>query len=220
MSATPLIFDLDGTLVDSVYLHAAAFQRALFERGIRVPTYEVHKRIGMTGELLLHAINEAFNLRLSDAALLEIDTLHASHYKELRAFARAVPGATELWPLLKDRDIPFAIATSAGPDDAKELCELVNYPQDGILITKETPAKSKPAPGSFERAAKKLHVDLKDAIIVGDSVWDMLSSRRARSLGIGVLTGGYGREELEAAGAFRVYNDIADMSRKLDELGL
>lgn len=220
MPATPLIFDLDGTLVDSVYLHVAAFQRALCEAHVDIPLYEVHKRVGMTGELMLHALSDAFDLRLDQAQITAIDAAHTRYYRELNGCARPVPGARDVWQALDARDVPYAVVTSAGKEDADDLLAAIAYPKGAIAITKDDDAPSKPAPDAFERAARRLHVPLKEAIIVGDSVWDMMASRRARALGIGVLTGGYGQQELEAAGAFRVYRDIADMTKKLDELGL
>ncbi len=134
--------------------------------------------------------------------------------------AQALPGAVDLWQILEARKIPWAIATSAEPQDANVLLEKLHLPENAVVVTQAEATASKPAPQPFEAAAKKLRVDIEDSLVVGDAVWDVLASRRAGAFGIGVLTGGYGREELTAAGAYRVYNDVGEMGRRLSELGL
>lgn len=216
----PLIFDLDGTLVDSVYLHVAAFQRAFWQFGAVAPYFEIHRRIGMGSDRLLKSLNEALGLGLDEADLAQIQSLHAAAYAKTRETSTALPGARDIWRILENRGVDFAIASSASPEDAASFLELVGYPPGAPLITGADHASSKPAPGPFELAAQKLGVHLKDSIVVGDSVWDMLASRRAGALGVGVLSGGYAQQELSTAGAFRVYADIRDLGAKLEELGL
>jgi phosphoglycolate phosphatase-like HAD superfamily hydrolase len=92
---------------------------------------------------------------------------------------------------------------------------------DGVpLVTRDQVAHAKPDPDLFVAAAERLGVDVTQAMVVGDSVWDLLAARRAGAMGIGLLSGGYGREELERAGAFRVYEDPADLLTHLDEVGV
>ena len=93
-------------------------------------------------------------------------------------------------------------------------------PGGGPVVTRDQVARAKPDPDLFLAAAERLGVDVTDSIVVGDSVWDLLAARRARALGVGLLSGGYGQEELERAGAYRVYGDPADLLRHLDEVGV
>lgn len=220
MKASALIFDLDGTLVDSVYEHVAAWHRAFYELGITIPACEVHKRIGMTGSLMISALDDVFSLGLDEEKRVRLKSAHSRIYRENIDRTQPLPGAVDLWRILAERKIPWGIATSAEPQDAKVLLDKLHLPDDAVIVTQEDAKESKPAPEPFEAAAKKLRTRIEDSLIVGDAVWDVLASRRAGAFGIGVLTGGYGREELTAAGAYRVYNDVGEMGRRLGELGL
>ena len=91
---------------------------------------------------------------------------------------------------------------------------------DTVVVTRDQVQHAKPDPDLFLAAAERLHVDIETSIVVGDSVWDLLAARRARALGVGLLSGGYGEDELQRAGAYRVYADPADLLRHLDELGV
>src|SRR5207302_7108936 len=102
-----------------------------------------------------------------------------------------------------------AIGTSGHADTARPVLELLDVPEGVPIVTREQVAHAKPDPDLFLAAADRLGVDVASSVVVGDSVWDLLASRRARALGIGVLSGGYGRDELERAGAYRVYSDPA-----------
>lgn len=215
-----LIFDLDGTLVDSVYEHVAAWHLAFIEHGVTLPAFEYHKRVGMTGSLLVQAVDDAFSLGLTAETRAAIELAEATHYRELRERVQPVPGVLDLWHALATRNVCWAIATSAGPDDAHELLEKIGAPKDAVVVTKAEETKSKPSPEPFAVAARKLGVHLHESIVVGDAVWDMLSSRRAGALGVGVLTGGYSREELVGAGAYRVYANAGELAHRLGELGL
>ncbi|MBV8637710.1 MAG: HAD family hydrolase [Candidatus Eremiobacteraeota bacterium] len=220
MTQPALIFDLDGTLVDSVYEHVVAWHIAFASAGVTLPAFEYHKRIGMTGAMLVSAVSDAFDLNLSQDAKKAIEKRQSDAYHQRIDDARAVPGVDLLWRTLATRNIPCAIATSADPDDAERLLKIAHVPEDTVVVTKRDETESKPSPEPFARAAEKLGVKLRDSIVIGDAVWDMLSSRRAGALGIGVLTGGYSREELVAAGAYRVYENVGEMSRRFAELGL
>jgi phosphoglycolate phosphatase-like HAD superfamily hydrolase len=108
----------------------------------------------------------------------------------------------------------------------KEACQVSHLllrqlaAQHVPVVTRAAVEHAKPDPDLFIEAARRLNVDITDAIVVGDSVWDLLAARRARALGVGLLSGGYGREELGGAGAYRVYEDPADLLRHLDEIGI
>ncbi len=215
-----LIFDLDGTLVDSVYEHVAAWHIAFTSHGITLPAFEYHKRVGMTGAMLVRAVSDAFDLDLSGEVRASIEKAEADEYHKYIDRASAVPGVQLLWRTLEKYKTPWAIATSANPDDAAKLLKIIATPQDAVVVTKNDETESKPSPEPFAKAAEKLGVDVGDSIVIGDAVWDMLSSRRAGALGVGVLTGGYSREELVAAGAYRVYENVGEMARRFSELGL
>ncbi len=220
MDRPALIFDLDGTLIDSVYEHVAAWHIAFAAAGIMIPAFEYHKRVGMTGSALVDAVNDAFDLRLSERERLKIEASHTHEYHKRIDCATPIPGVRDLFDALASRELRWAIATSANPDDAHTLLEKIDCPKDVVLVTKAEGASSKPSPGVFDQAAEKLGVGLAGSMIVGDAVWDMLASRRAGALGIGVLTGGYGRDELVGAGAYRVYQHVGEMAQRFLELGL
>ena len=214
------LFDLDGTLVDSVYEHVTAWHHAFASRGVDIPAFEYHKRIGMTGPAMIDAIVDAFALEFDDAQRQALADAHAAAYRPLRERATPIPGVHDLWRALAQRNVPWAIATSAKPDDTKALLGLIGAPPDAIVVTQESGTASKPSPDIFDAAAQRLGVELRGSFIVGDAVWDMLAARRCGAFGIGVLTGGYGEDELSAAGAYRVYRTAGEMSRRLNELGV
>jgi phosphoglycolate phosphatase-like HAD superfamily hydrolase len=121
---------------------------------------------------------------------------------------------------LSTHDVPWAIATSGSERNARPALALLGLPPDAPLITRDQVRYAKPDPDLFLTAAERIGVDIRDSFVVGDSVWDLLAARRARALGIGLLSGGYGREELLYAGAFRVYEDPRELLVHLDEVGV
>jgi HAD superfamily hydrolase (TIGR01549 family) len=145
---------------------------------------------------------------------------HAQAYKRLAGNVRPLPGAQALLVALSAQEIPWAIATSGREEVARPVLETLGVPPSVPIVTRDQAPYAKPDPDLFLAAANRLGVDAADAIVVGDSVWDLLAARRARSLGVGLLSGGYGRAELEVAGAYRVYDDPADLLRHLDEVGV
>jgi HAD superfamily hydrolase (TIGR01509 family) len=133
---------------------------------------------------------------------------------------RPLPGAEELLGTLSEHGVPWAIATSGLERSASLAREMLSLPADTPMITRDRVRYAKPDPDLFLAAAAAIDVDIADSIVVGDSVWDLMAARRARALGIGLLSGGYGREELIYGGAFRVYEDPADLLAHLDEVGV
>ena len=133
---------------------------------------------------------------------------------------RPLPGAGELLAGLTELRIPWAIATSGAERTAGRARGLLGLPEDVPMVTRDQVRYAKPDPDLFLTAATRIGVDIRDSIVVGDSVWDLLAARRAGALGIGLLSGGYGREELIYAGAFRVYEDPGDLLAHLDEVGV
>ena len=215
-----LLFDLDGTLVDSVYQHVLAWRTALADAGIELSVWRIHRRIGMSGGLFVNALVRETGRELTPDELQRLQEAHLHGFLEQQAQIHPLPGARELLRHLTGIGIPWAIATSGTRLSAGPAVAMLEVPDGTTVVTRDQVPFAKPDPHLFIAAAERLKVDVQDAIVVGDSVWDMLAAQRARALGIGLLSGGYGREELERAGAFRVYNDPADLKDHLYELGI
>jgi HAD superfamily hydrolase (TIGR01509 family) len=218
--AQGFLFDLDGTLVDSVYQHVLAWQDALDAAGIELSVWRIHRKVGMSGGLFANALLRETGREVSAELAGELRRRHAEAYAARADRVRPLPGARELLAHLTSVGAPWAIATSGYRESAGPAIELLAVPPDVPVITRDLVERAKPDPDLFLAAAGKLGVDIGDCTVIGDSVWDLLAARRAHALGVGVLSGGYGREELERAGAYRVYEDSADILLHLDELGL
>jgi len=214
------VFDLDGTLVDSVYQHVLAWQEALEVAGIELAVWRIHRRIGMSGGLFAGALLRETGRPVDAAMVAELQRVHEEAYRRHAGRVRLLPGARELLRHLSGLGVPWAVATSGLLEAARPTLELLKVPDDVPVVTRDQVAHAKPDPDLFLAAAQRLGADVSDAVVVGDSVWDLLAARRARALGIGLLAGGYGREELERAGAYRVYEDPADLLTHLDEVGV
>jgi HAD superfamily hydrolase (TIGR01509 family) len=220
-SGTPaFIFDLDGTLVDSVYQHVLAWREALERGGMELSVWSIHRRIGMSGGLLINALLRETHREITPAEADQLQRFHAEAYKKLVEQVRPLPGARELLGFLKKAGVPHAIATSGRIESARPALEILGADPEMPVITRDQVRYAKPDPDLFLAAAERLGVSIHDSVVVGDSVWDLLAARRARALGVGVLSGGYGLEELERAGAYRVYQDPLDLLSHLDEVGL
>jgi len=220
MSAPAMIFDLDGTLVDSVYQHVLAWHEALQEAGIELSVWRIHRRIGMSGGLFTRALLRETGRELDEALLARLRDRHLEAYQQRLAEVRPLPGARRLLERLTELGCPFAIATSGRTGSAAPAVAMLGVPDGVPVITRDLVPYAKPDPDLFLEAARQLGVEVHDAMVVGDSVWDMLAARRARTLGIGLLSGGYGTDELERAGAYRVYDDPAHLLVHLDEVGV
>ena len=199
------LFDLDGTLVDSVYQHVLAWRDALDEMGLELSVWRIHRKIGMSGGLFANALTRETGDVLSAEEAGRLRQLHAEAYGQRAAQVRLLPGARELLAFLTQVGVPWAIATSGYLESAGPMIELLGVPPDVPIVTRDLVAHAKPDPDLFLSAAERLGVDITESVVVGDSVWDLLAARRARALGVGLLSGGYGQDELERAGAYRVY---------------
>jgi HAD superfamily hydrolase (TIGR01549 family) len=217
---TALVFDLDGTLVDSVYQHVLAWREALHEVGIEMSVWKIHRRIGMSGGLFAQGLLREMDHPMEQSIFERLQNLHAEYYKQKSDQVVPLPGAKELLSRLTELKIPWAIATSGRMKSAGATLETLEVPENVPVVTRDLVPYAKPNPDLFLEAVRQLGVDVTDTIVVGDSVWDLLAARRARTLGVGLLSGGYGQEELERAGAYRVYEDPAELLRHLDELGV
>jgi HAD superfamily hydrolase (TIGR01509 family) len=214
------LFDLDGTLVDSVYHHVLAWQQALARDGISLSVWRIHRKIGMSGGLLANAMLRETGRAVTPEDAARLRALHAETYGAMVDQVRPLPGAVELLRALTDAVVPWAIATSGYAESSAPVIALLDVPDDVPIVTRDQVQHAKPDPDLFLAAAERLGVDIADSVVVGDSVWDLLAARRARALGIGLLSGGYGQDELERAGAYRVYQDPDDLLRHLDEVGV
>jgi HAD superfamily hydrolase (TIGR01509 family) len=215
-----LLFDLDGTLVDSVYQHVLAWREALEEAGIDLAVWRIHRRIGMSGGLLVNALLRETGRRMTPDEVAGLQRRHAEAYARRVAQVRPLPGARELLTHLSAVGTRWAIATSGGAATARPALDLLGLGPDAPVVTRDQVERAKPDPDLFIAAAERLGAQVSASVVVGDSVWDLLAARRAGALGVGVLSGGYGQDELERAGAYRVYQDPADLLRHLDEVGV
>ena len=220
MQRPVFVFDLDGTLVDSVYQHVLAWQEALELGGIELAVWRIHRRIGMSGGLFVGALLRETGQPVDAELIARLQQAHTEAYRRRAGELRLLPGARELLARLTGTGVLWAVATSGEMSAARPALELLGVPAGVPVVTRDQVAHAKPDPDLFLAAAERLGVDVADSVVVGDSVWDLLAARRARALGIGVLSGGYGREELERAGAYRVYEDPADLLAHLDEVGV
>jgi HAD superfamily hydrolase (TIGR01549 family) len=217
---TAFLFDLDGTLVDSVYQHVLAWSDALTEEGMELSIWRIHRRIGMSGGLLTNMLLREIGLEIEPARIERLQQLHSDAYKSRIDAVRPLPGAAELLSFLTLARIPWAVATSGKLDTASLVLAKIGVDVSNVpIITRDQVRFAKPDPDLFIAAAERLNIDIGATFVVGDSVWDMLAAQRARALGIGVLSGGYGLDELERAGAYRVFDDPAHLLRHIDELG-
>jgi HAD superfamily hydrolase (TIGR01509 family) len=215
-----LVFDLDGTLVDSVYAHVLAWQRALAEVGVDIDGYRLHRHVGSSGTLIIRYAQRAVGRKLSKEQVGTVHQRHEDIFQQLLPRPRPLPGAVEMFRVLADAKIPHAIATASYRPLINPSLDAVGLGQDAVVVDGRGELHGKPEPDLFIASKKQLRVQAEECIIVGDAVWDHVAARRAGMLSVGVLTGGYGEEELYHAGAFRVYRHIADLLQNLDELGI
>jgi HAD superfamily hydrolase (TIGR01549 family) len=220
LSKPAFLFDLDGTLVDSVYQHVLAWQEALETCGIELAVWRIHRRIGMSGGLFASALLRETGRPVTAQLADELQQHHGAAYSHQLSRVRALPGAQQLLDFLSEVGAPWAIATSGRNDFARKTLAVLNIAPETVVITRDQVERAKPDPDLFVLAAERLQADIMKSVVVGDSVWDLLAAKRARALGVGLLSGGYGQDELERAGAYRVYQDPLDLMRHLDELGV
>ena len=215
-----LIFDLDGTLVDTVYAHVFAWQIALDEAGLPIDGWRIHRRIGMSGGLFARAVAREVGRPLTPQEVESIQARHGEHFRRLLPRRRAFPGAVELLAELRAARVPHGIATSGRRPEIDASLDVLGIAAETVVVERGDVQRAKPEPDLFLACSERLGVAPDECFVVGDAVWDLLGARRARMLSVGLLSGGYGEEELERAGAFRVYRDVARLRESLDELGI
>jgi HAD superfamily hydrolase (TIGR01509 family) len=215
-----LIFDLDGTLVDTVYAHVFTWHRALAEAGLPIESWRIHRKIGMSGGLFTRAVAREVGRDLEPQETEAIQRRHGQLFRELLPDRPALPGAVELLRYLREQEIPHGIATSGRRPEIDASLAALGVGADTVVVERGDVARAKPEPDLFIACQQRLGVPADQCYVVGDAVWDLLAARRAGMLSVGVLTGGYGDDELIRAGAFRVYRDAAELRVSLDELGV
>jgi HAD superfamily hydrolase (TIGR01509 family) len=215
-----LIFDLDGTLIDTVYAHVFAWQRALAEAGLPIDGWRIHRRIGMSGGLFTRAVARELGRPLSDREVESMQARHGELFRELLPERRPLPGAIELLAELRMLGVAHGIATSGRRPEIDASLEALGLGEETIVVERGDVLRAKPEPDLFLACADKLGIPPSSCYVVGDAVWDLLAARRAGMLSVGLLSGGYGEDELTRAGAFRVYRDASELRESLDELGV
>ena len=215
-----VIFDLDGTLVDTVYGHTLAWWRVLEEANLRIASLKVHRLIGMSGGLITRAAGHEIGRDLSEAEAEQLQQRHGEVYKALMPDRHPLPGALDLLRHLREARIKHGIATSGKRQDAQASLDALDLPRDMVIVDRTEVERAKPEPDLFLACQEKLGVTPAECYVVGDAVWDVLAARRAGMLAIGLLSGGYGEQELAQAGAYRVYQDPAQLLDSLYQLGL
>jgi HAD superfamily hydrolase (TIGR01509 family) len=218
--ARALIFDLDGTLVDTVYAHVFAWQRAFAELGLPIDGWRIHRRIGMSGGLFARAAAREIGRPLSPTEVETIQRRHGEIFREMLPERRPLPGAVELLAELRADGIVHGIATSGRRPEIDASLEALGVGEQMVVVERGDVERAKPEPDLFLTCAERLGVTTSDTYVIGDAVWDLLAARRAGMLSVGLLSGGYGEDELTRAGAFRVYRDSAELRQSLDEIGV
>ena len=211
--APAVLFDVDGTLVDSNYLHVYAWQRAFDAENMHVPAWRIHRSIGMDGERLVRSLTndapEDVRERLSDR--------HSQFYREAMPLLTPLPGARALLRRVADLGLQVVLASSAPEDELEKLLKTLDSDD---VISETTSSKdvdtAKPEPGIVQVALDRAGVTADRAVFVGDAVWDAHAAAGAGLPCIGVLSGGVAEAELQAAGASPVFADPQDLLDHLE----
>lgn len=206
--------------MDSVYRHVLAWQEAFKKVGLDLAGWRIHHRIGMSGAFLVRALTRESGRTVTEEEVEHLEHLHGEAYGRYSPDVVPLPGARELLAEMTRLEIAWAIVTSSRPEKAQPLLKKLGLDDDAVVVTRGEVKRAKPEPDPFLVGAERLGVSIRDCAVVGDSIWDLLSAQRARALGVGMLTGGWGRDELERAGAYCVYAGPTDLLEHLDELGV
>jgi HAD superfamily hydrolase (TIGR01509 family) len=212
------ILDIDGTLVDTNYHHAIAWFRAFRQHGIVLPLWRIHRHIGMGGDQLIGALtDERFEEREGDAIRAAEKTL----YMELISEVEPMEGSRELLEDLKRRGHFVVLASSAKADEVDHYLDLLEARNIADAWTTSADVEqTKPQPDLVNSALKKAEADASDAVMVGDTTWDVRAAERADVPTIAVRTGGFGQDELCDAGAAAVFESVAELCSRLDDTPL
>jgi HAD superfamily hydrolase (TIGR01549 family) len=207
-----VILDIDGTLVDTNYQHAIAWDRALANHDAFVPMWKIHRHIGMGGDQL---IRELAGDEVEERSGDDIRAAESELYSTLLSEVRVIAGARDLIEALKERDLTVVLASSASSDEVEHYIQKLDVSElaDGWTTSSDV-ENTKPQPDLIEAALDK--AGNREALMVGDTVWDVKAAARAKIETIAVLTGGFSEPELRDAGAVRVYESAAELTDDLD----
>jgi len=215
-----VLFDLDGTLIDSVYHHVITWSEALESAGIVFAKWKIHRRVGMSGKSFVRELLREMPTTKPRVNIEHLEQQHDTRFFRVIPRLQPLPGANELLAHLSRHKIRIAIATTGNRKHTEAILKRLKIPAGMPILTGDEVEKAKPSPDIFVAAAESLNANMSDCIVVGDSVWDQLAAGRKSALGVGLLSGGYGEEDLERAGAFRIYSDPSDMLMHIEQLGL
>jgi HAD superfamily hydrolase (TIGR01509 family) len=212
------VIDIDGTLVDTNYQHAIAWYRAFRDCGLVLQLWRIHRHIGMGGDQLIGALtDDRFEEREGDAIRSAEKTL----YMELIAEVEPMEGARELLEDLKRRGHTVVLASSAKADEVDHYLELLDARNIADAWTTSADVEeTKPQPDLVNSALKKAEAEAGDAVMVGDTTWDIKAAESADVPTIAVRTGGFGQDELEDAGAAAVFESVSELLQRLDDTKL
>jgi HAD superfamily hydrolase (TIGR01509 family) len=212
------VLDIDGTLVDTNYHHAVAWFRAFRQHGFVLPLWRIHRHIGMGGDQLVAALaGEGFDETQGESVRAAEKVL----YMELIGEVQPLEGARKLIEDLKGNGHTVVLASSAKPEELEHYLTLLDARSLADEWTDSSDvAQTKPEPDLLLAALAKVDARAKDAVMIGDSVWDCQAARRARVRSVGVLTGGFSEQELTEAGASAVYAAVEELRQSLDDTPL
>jgi HAD superfamily hydrolase (TIGR01509 family) len=185
-----------------------------------VDGYRLHRHVGSSGGLIIRFAQRETGHRLSAEQAQTVHRRHEELFRQILPRPRPLPGAVEVFRGLREAGIPYTIATASYRPLIDASLEAVGVGPEAVVIEGKGALRGKPEPDLFLASRERLGASVEDCVVVGDAVWDHVGARRAGMLSVGVLTGGYGEEELFHAGAFRVYRNLADLLQNLDELGI
>ncbi len=212
------ILDIDGTLVDTNYHHAVAWYRAFREHGIVLPLWRIHRHIGMGGDQMVPALTDDDTERRQGDAIRDAEK---RHYTELIGEVEPMEGSRELLEECKRRGHTVILASSAKEDEVDHYLDLLDARElaDAWTTSADVDA-TKPQPDLVNAALERAEAGPDDAVMVGDTPWDVQAAGRANVATIAVRTGGFGADELREAGAAALFESVAELVARLDETRL
>ncbi|SDP44058.1 haloacid dehalogenase superfamily, subfamily IA, variant 3 with third motif having DD or ED/haloacid dehalogenase superfamily, subfamily IA, variant 1 with third motif having Dx(3-4)D or Dx(3-4)E [Pedococcus dokdonensis] len=212
--ASGIVFDLDGTLVDSTYVHTLCWWEALQQFGHERPMAAVHHTVGMGADHLLdHLLGDGRDRSQDDAVTAAHDVLFSTWHERLHP----LPSARTLLNWCRDAGLTVGLASSGGQRDLWAMMDVLDHPDFDVIVTGDDVDSTKPDTDVLDAALDRAGLDAEDVLVVGDSVWDMQAARRAGVVPVGVATGGTSAPELESAGAELTYQDLAALLDALQE---
>ena len=212
--ATGIVFDLDGTLVDSTYVHTICWWEAIQQFGHQRPMAVLHHAVGMGADHLLgHVLGEGRDASQDDAITAAHDALFATWHERLHPF----PAARSLLTWCRDAGLTVALATSGGRRDLWAMLDVLDHPDLDVVVTGDDVEGSKPSRDLLDTVLSRVDLEPQDVLVVGDSVWDMQAAARLGAPALGVATGGTSAHQLHEAGAELTYADLGAMQRAIQE---